>query len=357
MTVTPYEVEGEVDYAKTVKEFGAQFIDDKITKMFPHPLIKKKYFYAHRNFDRILEDNQKGKKFSIVSGRGVSENMHLGHLICYKFIADMQKEFGCHVFIPFSDDEKFLYKQNLAFEEVQKFDYENALDIIALGFDMKNTELIFDTLNMPQGLYNLAIKSAKHITTSTVKCALGFDDSKNIGSNFYPAMQTAHILYPTVKYGYPVVVPVGLDQDVLIKLSRDVAEKMKLRKPADIISRFVRGLSGNPKMSASDPQNTLYTTDTEEQIKKKLSNAFTGGAPTVAEQKEKGGNPDVCSAYEYLGLFFYDDPSELHEKCKSGRVTCGECKKELAEKMCKFLKAHQAQREKARKTLDKLLQK
>ena len=54
MIVTPYEVEGEVDYQRLIKEFGLQEITPeilekikKITKDL-HPMLKRKiFFYAH----------------------------------------------------------------------------------------------------------------------------------------------------------------------------------------------------------------------------------------------------------------------------------------------------------------------
>jgi len=103
MKITPYKVEGEVDYSKVIKEFGASKIDSSLKKKFKNiKLIEKDYFFAHRDLDKILN-----KKFAIVSGRGPSNKMHLAHLLTFKFVKEMQDKFNCFVFIPFSDDEKF----------------------------------------------------------------------------------------------------------------------------------------------------------------------------------------------------------------------------------------------------------
>jgi tryptophanyl-tRNA synthetase len=43
-----------------------------------------------------------------------------------------------------SDDEKFLMKPQLKLDEVHKFAYENAKDIIACGFNLEKTFIFSD---------------------------------------------------------------------------------------------------------------------------------------------------------------------------------------------------------------------
>lgn len=52
-------------------------------------------------------------------------------------------------------------------------------------------------------------------------------------------------------------------------------------------------------------------TDTEKMIKNKINkSAFSGGGATAEEHREKGGNPDVDVAFQYL-TFFLEDDDEL----------------------------------------------
>ncbi|MCK4633234.1 tryptophan--tRNA ligase, partial [Candidatus Bathyarchaeota archaeon] len=86
-------------------------------------------------------------------------------------------------------------------------------------------------------------------------------------------------------------------------------------------------------------------------IKKKVWNAFTGGKPTVKEQKELGGNPNICTIYQYFLYLFEENDEELVRllrECKSGDIVCGDCKAVLTERMTKFILEHQKRREKAR---------
>jgi tryptophanyl-tRNA synthetase len=354
MEVTPYKVDGEVNYNKVVKQFGASLIDGKLKSKFKGiKLVEKEFYFAHRDLDNIIK-----KDFAIVSGRGPSAHMHLAHLMTFKFVKDLQDKFGCRVFIPFSDDEKFLFKQGLDFEEAKKLSYENALDIIALGFDPKKTEFIFDSTNMNQELYNLAIKCSKAMTYGTVKSALGLTNDKNIGISFYPAMQAAHILYPTVKYGLPTLVTIGIDQDVFVKLTRDVAHKLKLAKPGSIMSKFMPSLQGTSKMSASVEASAIYTTDSAKVIEKKLKKAFSGGRETLEEHRKKGGNPDIDVCFQYLNLFLEDDEKkikELYNDYKSGKLLTGDLKKYTIKKAQDYFKEHQKKREKAKKLLPRFI--
>jgi len=354
--VTPYEVEGEIDYGKLVKEFGVSLVDENIRKHFRNmPLLMRRgYIYAHRDFDKLLKE----KTFAIVSGRGVSERMHLGHLVLMRFVKDLQDIFGCFVFIPFSDDEKFLYKENLDFDSVEKFVDDNLLDVIAIGFDPKKTKIVVDMKNMNQDVYNLAMKCAKKLTHSTVKSAFGFTDEHNIGITFYPAMQAAHILYPSEKMKLPVVVPVAIDQDVFIRLARDIAEKSGLPKPAALLCKFLPGLKEGGKMSASDPTSAIYTTDTPAQVKEKImKHAFSGGKISVEDHRKLGGNPDIDIAYQYLTFFEEDDKKlkKIYDDYKSGKMLTGELKQILIDKLNAFLKEHQRKREQARKVIDKFM--
>jgi tryptophanyl-tRNA synthetase len=110
------------------------------------------------------------------------------------------------------------------------------------------------------------------------------------------------------------------------------------------------------KMSASEPETSIFTTDQPDAVKKKIWNAFTGGKPTLAEQKKHGGSPEVCTIYQYFTYLFEEDDRKLSErerKCRTGEVMCGDCKKELADRINKFLAEHQKKREKAKNIIEK----
>ena len=103
-TVTPWEVEGNVDYNKLIKKFGTFAITnemiEKIKKITGevHPLLKNRYFFSHRDLDWILNEYQKGNKFYLYTGRGPSGLIHLGHVMPWLFTKYLQDRFDVKLF-------------------------------------------------------------------------------------------------------------------------------------------------------------------------------------------------------------------------------------------------------------------
>lgn len=362
-SVTPWEVSGDVDYEKLIKEFGVSLINDKVKKRLEkiHPLIRRGLYFAHRDFDKWLENHDSGKKVSVITGRGPSEKMHLGHLVPFLVAKSLQDEFDCEVFIPISDDEKFFVKENLSFDDSIKFSKDNILDLIALGFKPGKTFIYEDFVYTD--IYKHAARIAKRITYSTSKAAFGLQPENNIGWSFYPAMQAAHILFPQFKRGRHLsVVPIGIDQDPFIRLTRDIAghKDFNFEKPAALHAKFIPSLAGGAKMSASDAtQSVIYLSDSPEEVKKKINKyAFSGGKDTLEEHRKHGGNPDVDVSFQYLKFFFEEDDKKLkkiHDDYKSGKLLSGELKAILIEKINAFLKEHQKKRKDAEKMIDKFI--
>ncbi|MEM2874778.1 MAG: tryptophan--tRNA ligase [Candidatus Hadarchaeales archaeon] len=356
--VTPWEVKGRVDYDRLIKQFGTRKIDSALLKRVEkytgglHMFLRRGIFFSHRDFDWILDMYDKGERFYLYTGRGPSGHTHIGHLVPWIFTRHLQKSFDAELYFQMTDDEKFLFRREVSIEDATSFTYENALDVIACGFERGKT-FIFSDLEYAKTLYRMAVQVAKHITLSTAKAVFGFTNENNIGTIFFPAVQAAPCFFPSVLKGrnMPCLIPAAIDQDPYWRPSRDVAPKLGFHKPAQIHCKFIPGLGKGGKMSASEPETCVFTTDVPEAAARKVMNAFTGGRGTVKEQREKGGEPDVCSVYGYFYFLFEEDDGKLEEierKCRSGELICGECKAILAERVKRFLVEHQKRREKAK---------
>ncbi|MEA3379211.1 MAG: tryptophan--tRNA ligase [Nanoarchaeota archaeon] len=363
--VTPWEVSGDVDYDKLIKEFGTEAIDDKLLKRIKkhtgelHPFLKRGLFFSHRDINWLLDQYEKGNEFFLYTGRGPSGKTHIGHLLTWILTKWLQDKFDVDVYFQITDDEKFLFNPKLSLEETNSLAYENALDFIALGFNPNKTHIIVDT-DYAGVLYREAIKVAKKITFSTVKAVFGFKNDANIGQIFYTSMQAVPAFLPSVLAGkkIPCLIPHGIDQDAHFRVTRDVIEKLGYYKPAAIHSIFVPGLKEGGKMSSSDPYSTIFTTDEPSIVKKKVGRAFTGGKESIEEQRKNGGKPQICTVMAFFKLMFEGDMKKIEkrkDKCESGDLLCGECKKDLAKAINSFLAKHQAERKKARKKLKKFL--
>ena len=359
--VTPWEVKGNIDYDKLIKEFGVSRLDDALLKRVQkkagtlHHFLRRNIFFAHRDFNWILDEYDKGNKFFLYTGRAPSGHVHLGHLVPWMFTKWLQDTYNVELWFQFPDEEKFLFSESLTLADTEHFTKENAYDVIALGFDPKKTHFLIDTKHAGI-MYKEAIKVAKKITYSTAKAAFGFKPDMNIGAIFYTAMQAVPAFLPSVLAGkkIPCLIPHAIDQDPHFRISRDVITKIGYDKPASIQCRFLPGLGGmaqDGKMSASEAETAIYTTDSAETVRKKIMKyAFSGGQATVEEHRKKGGNPDVDVSYQWLTFFEEDDRKlkKIYEEYKSGKMLTGELKQILIDKLNTFLKKHQEKREKAK---------
>jgi len=359
--ITPWEVKGDIDYDKLIRKFGTTRITENILKKLEkcHPLLRRGVYFSHRDFDKWLSDASKGKRVSVLTGRGPSEDMHLGHLVPYLVAKSLQDVFNCEVFLPISDDEKFYIKKDLTFEQANKYAYENILDLIALGFDPKKTFIFQDFVYTD--IYKFAAQCSKRITYSTAKAIFGLNSENNIGWSFYPGMQAAHILFPQfVRGSHHTVVPVGIDQDPFIRLTRDISKSFDFEKPGALHAKFIPSLKGGIKMSSSKEGN-IWLSDTPKEVKDKINKyAFSGGQQTLEEHRKKGGNPEVDVSYQYLRMLLEPNDKKLkqiHDDYKSGKLTTGELKKYTIGKINSFLKEHQKAREKAKNKVDEFIYK
>lgn len=363
--VTPYDVEGNVDYNRLIQEFGISKLTlkdlERIKKIAGelHPYLRREMVFAHRDLQWCLDEYEKGNKFFLYTGCGPSGPIHLGHLGVWRFTKWLQDKFGVELWFQFTDDEKFLFKDK-SYEEIQKWTYENMLDVIALGFDPKRTHFLIDTKHAGI-MYPEAIKVAKKITFSTIKAAFGFSDSNNIGSIFYTSMQTVPVFLPNVLSGktQPCLIPLGIDQDPHFRLSRDVVEKLGYHKPAILHAKFMPPLTGmEGKMSSSYAETAILTTDDPKTVKSKINkHAFSGGQPTVEEHRKKGGKVEIDVSCQWLKYFEDDDKKleKIYADYRAGKLLSGEVKAILIEKVNAFLKEHQEKRKNAPKMVDKFV--
>ena len=364
--VNPWEVSGNVDYDKLIKDFGIQKIDDALLKRISkhthgiHYMLKRKIFFANRDLNWLLAEYEKGNKFFLYTGRSPSGPIHIGHLLPWIFTKWLQDKFDVELWFQFPDEEKFLFRNDLTLEDVDKYMYENMLDIIALGFDPKKTHFLIDTKHANL-MYKQAIRVAKKITFSTVKSSFGFDNDTNIGAIFYTSMQAVPAFLPSViaKKNIPCLIPLGADQDPHFRLTRDVIDKLGYYKPAIMHCRFLPALDGSGKMSSSKDK-TIFTTDTPKEVETKIRKyAFSGGKDTVEEHRKKGGNPDIDISYQYLTFFEPDDKKleKIYKDYKSGKLLTSELKQITIDTINALLKEHQNKRELAKSQIDKFIYK
>ena len=374
MVVNAFEVSGKIDYSKLVNDFGSKLIDqdllDRLERLTVgrgtvprlHRFLRRGTFFSHRDLNKICDCLESGSPFYLYTGRGPSSGaMHLGHLVPFLFTAWLQRAFQCPLVIQMTDDEKFLFKGTFTEEDGDNLDHfqmltiENARDIISCGF-IKEKTFLFSDMDYVGRMYPNIVRIWKAVTANTVNGIFGFDGTSNIGKVAFPAIQAA----PSFPSSFPVpldatrgsnmacLIPCAIDQDPYFRLTRDIAPKLGFKKPGLIESIFFPALQGDSgKMSASDPNSSIFVTDTPKQIKSKVNKyAVSGGGETVEEHRKNGANLAVDVPYRYLQFFLDDDNrlEEIGQEYGAGRMLTGEVKAELIQVLSDLVLRHQAAR-------------
>lgn len=340
----------EQDNRKLVEKFGAGRLSKDVPDFYT---FKKGLIYSHRDFDKFFKALKRGEKCVILSGFNASGTIHLGHKAVFDTNLFFQKKYGISVFIPISDDESYVTGKVKTQEEALKNSMKLARELLAYGFNPKKTYFIIDQVYT--NIYNLAFKLSTKVNYSEIKATYGYKPEENIGTHFYPCVQSAHILFPQERGIKNVLVPIGPDEDAHIRISRDIAKRAGYNMPSILHGLFLPGIDGK-KMSASRPNGAIFLSDSEKDIRRKINKAFSGGQKTIDEHRKKGGNPEKDVSFLYLRYLFLDEKKskELEEKYKKGEILSGEMKKMFADKAVEFVKGFQSRLKKvSEKDVDK----
>ena len=359
MKVTPWEVSGDIDYERLVRQFGIKPML-KLPEVFNENLLfRRKVIFAHRDFERIVDCVKTKKKFVMMTGLMPSGKFHLGHMILANQFLVYQK-LGAKLYIAVADLEA-LNTRSKSLEELRKIAIEEyLLNYIALGLKPENVDFYFQSerSNKPEksnAYYRLASSLSGYASFNEFKAVYGDLNPGKINSSLLQASDMYHAQLSEFEGKMPVVIPVGVDQDPHIRIARDMAGRNKRFNFIPISSTyhlFLPNLKGGGKMSSSDENSYIALTDSPKEVERKIKRyAFSGGRDTAEEQRKKGGNPDVDVSFQYLRMFFEPDDKKLEkieQDYRSGKMLTGELKEYLIKKINAFLKEHQAKRQKAR---------
>jgi tryptophanyl-tRNA synthetase len=375
MRITPWEVEGVIDYSRLIQEFGMKPFSELIGKLpETSPLIRRGVIFGHRDYERIVGAINNKKPWAVMSGFMPSGMPHFGHKMTMDEIVWHQK-IGGNAFVAIADMEAHVVR-GFSWDEVKKVGLEYIKSIIALGLN-ENAIIYFQSAS--SSIRDLAFELSAEVNWSELKAIYGFISETTLAKMYVTSIQAADILQPQLKeYGgpKPVVIPVGADQDPHIRLTRDLAARVNifalesidsgirirsrkdtdyLRKISDVLNfdkkiydehidafgdkteieneirrfelelggyaflppsstyhRFITGLTGG-KMSSSKPESFISLLDKPEEAEKKVMKAITGGRGSAEEQRKLGGEPDKCSVFELYVIHLVEDDKELEE--------------------------------------------
>jgi tryptophanyl-tRNA synthetase len=434
LKIDPWSSTQYEDYLRLREEFGiGEFNFPDLPNA--HKLFRRGVIFGHRGFDLIMDAIKNNKPWCILTGLAPSGKMHIGHKMVIDQVIYYQS-IGAEIFLAVADIEA-LGVRNVSLEQGRKIAIEEYItNYIALGLKPENCQIYFQSSR--EEVKDLAYLTGNNVNLSEMRAIYGFDDSTNMTHVYAPLVQVGDILHVQLeKYGgpKPTLVPVGVDQDPHLRLTRNLAFSFRIfnvtvtkdnkigifvkpddnveslldeaekvvkdmgfadyRKipsykalyldaatnddilrldealipieqkfggygfylPASTYHQFMSGLTGG-KMSSSEPESSIFLSDTPEVGVNKVKCAITGGAVTKEEHMKNGGKPDECHVFELFLYHFLEDDKELdriYNDCKGGTQFCGQCKKLAGELVSKFLIDLTKKREEAKKNLDKYI--
>jgi tryptophanyl-tRNA synthetase len=271
---------------RLISDFGCGALDqalldrwERVTGVRPHVFMRRGLFFAHRELHQVLDAKERGDPIYIYTGRGPSSDaLHLGHLIPFLLTKYLQDALGCALVIQITDDEKFMRKSHLTFDKISEYTEANIRDILALGFDPEKTFILRQSKCADLNVPFLAAMSAQ-MSLHVVNNLFGFSSGHNVGYVVFPAKQIAPAFGPYFRglLAKPrdtvCLIPCGREQDPYFRAAREVAKKLKIRRPSTIYGRLIPGLDGKAKMSASVPDSAIYLTDSPDDVRAKVMKA------------------------------------------------------------------------------------
>ncbi len=342
----PWGESSVVDYGRLFEEFGIEPIE-RFADRFPatHRLLRRGVWFGCRDLGRVLDAARSGSVYAVMSGIKPTGIYHLGTKTTAEamvFFQGLSK--SARVFYSIADVEAYC-DNGLKFSESHEIAVGNVADILALGLDPERAYVYKQSEEMR--VMNLASVFSKSVTNNMMRAIYG---DRAFGLYFSALVQAGDILLPQLGFfggPKPVIVPVGVDQDPHIRLTRDLAHRYRdefgFVEPSSIYHKLVHSLTGSEKMSKRDPMGVLTLNEDPKLVRRKISNALTGGRATVEEQRRLGGEPDKCVVYEYYRDHFLEDDERLlriRRECLGGQRLCGECKSELADLVINYIEKH-----------------
>ena len=215
------------DYSKLFEEFGISSFEDLLPQIHdPHPYMKRHIIFGHRDYHRVVEAMKKKSPFAVMSGFMPSGRVHLGGKMVMEEIIWHQKH-GGDAFVAIADMEAHSVR-GISWQRCREMGIEEyILSIIALGLEPSATIYFQSECG---AVRDLAFELAAAARFSELAAIYGFSGETNVAHMVSVMVQSADILHPQLPENggpKPVVIPVGSDQDAHIRLTRDLAGRMR----------------------------------------------------------------------------------------------------------------------------------
>ena len=277
---------------------------------------------AENKTNRKKEEMAEKKKKIMLTGDRPTGRLHIGHYVgSLRQRLELQEDPSYdRIFVMIADAQALTDNFDNP-EKVRQSVFQVALDYLSVGLDPKKTYMFIQS-EVPQ-LHELTVYYMNLVTVSrvqrnpTVKAELkmrGFEgESVPVGFFTYPISQASDITAFKA-----TIVPVGEDQEPMLEQCREIVRSFNRTYNCDVLVEpeiylpsneaclRLPGTDGQAKMSKS-LGNTIYLSDDEETLRKKVMSMFTDpGHLRVEDPGKIEGN----TVFTYLDAFVQPDSFE-----------------------------------------------
>lgn len=221
--INPWSSTPKMDITRLIAEFGIEPFSSVKEKIADQPVfIRRDIVAGHRGYGLVADAIANKKPFHVLTGFMPSGHPHFGHLMVMKEVVWHIQQ-GGRGFISMADREAHAVR-GLSWDVCDRYAREYMECLYALGF---TGEIYSQRRN--NDLKDLAFEAATKINFSELSAIYGFGPETELAHAVSVSMQVADILYPQLIAGEaPTVVPVGIDQDPHIRLTRDITNALRM---------------------------------------------------------------------------------------------------------------------------------
>lgn len=278
-------------------------------------------------------------KKRILTGDRPTGPLHLGHLVgSLQNRVKLQDDYDCFFIIA---DYQALTDHTRETELVEKNTIEIVLDWLSVGlspekstFFIQSRVLEIADLTM---YFSMLVTLARLQRNPTVKEEIKASGNPHISYGFlgYPVSQAANILIVRAQ-----LIPVGEDQLPHIEQTREIARtfnglfKEVFPIPEGLVGNVPRLLGFDGQKMGKSSNNAIFLKDPPEEIRNKVNSTITD--PQRIRVTDPG-HPEICNIYQYQIALNQEKVQEVEQSCRSGKIGCVTCKKNIADRIIDYL--------------------
>lgn len=273
-------------------------------------------------------------KKRVLSGIRATGRLHLGNYLgAVKGMLALQENEEYETLYMVADVHAVTTPYNV--EELRKNRREVIIDYLSAGLDPQKS-ILFQQADVPEHIELafyfssvVTIARMQHLPTFKDKVKQ-YPDAATMALLNYPILMASDIL--VYKAG---LVPVGIDQEPHLEVTREIARKMNQEYGTDFPEaerfktegEYIPSLTGEGKMSKSVEGSYINLTDDLETIQKKLAKAPTDSGKGTLSEMPSGVN----ALLTFVKLFQGDERRKAYEELYQGDgIRYGDLKRELA---------------------------